>query len=153
MISYSTSTIYDSAGRYLRTIDQGAVYLGDSYNYPSVFTFTSQITNPVTSALYLPTVSNYPQNDMPMFMGSFTGLWVHKIYNDGFLVLAIQTMNQDLYIPVQFDRVESVSFPMIPNQIGDTSVTYPPPIPSPSAIPILALGLAAFSRKRKGNTK
>jgi hypothetical protein len=151
MISYSTSTLYDAAGNYASTTDQGAIYFGTSSNYPSVFTFTSQITNPVTSALYLPTVSNYPQKDMPMFMGSFTGVWVHKIYNDGFLVLAIQTANQDLYIPVQFDTVESVSLLTIPNEIGYVAAAVPP-IPTPSVIPILALGMALFSRKRKKNT-
>jgi hypothetical protein len=84
-------------------------------------------------------------------MGSFDGFWIHKVYNNGNLVMTVQTVNQDMFIPVQHDRVESVSM-----QLPTESIPYDgpvrPPVPAPGVSAMLGLAaLLAIGRKRNKN--
>jgi hypothetical protein len=89
----ATSTIYGQGQSFSRSVDQGSTYLEYSYTNRIGFDSNFEITTPIRPSLYCPTVSNYPQVDKSFFMGSFDGFWVHKIYNDGHLVMTVQGVN------------------------------------------------------------
>lgn len=150
----ATSTIYGQGQSFSRSVDQGSTYLEYSYTNRIGFDSNFEITTPIRPSLYRPTVSNYPQVDKSFFMGSFDGFWVHKIYNDGHLVMTVQGVNQDLFIPTQHDRVESVSMGNMTNEVipcPDCPVR--PPVPAPGvSILICAATICAFTRSRLNKT-
>ena len=147
-MAYAVSTIYGEGQNFSKSVDQGSTYLGVSYAQPLVFNPNFDVTTPIRASLYRPTVSNYPQVDKSFFMGSFDGFWVHKVFNDGHLVMTVQGVNQQMFIPVQHDRVESVSM-----SFGAETIPYDgpvrPPVPSPGVSAMLGLAaLFAWGRKR-----
>ena len=147
-MGYAVSTIYGEGQKFSKSIYQGSTYLGVSYAQPLQFNQNFDVTTPIRESLYRPTVSNYPQVDKSFFMGSFDGFWVHKVFNDGHLVMTVQGVNQQMFIPAQHDRVESVS-------MGFSAETLPyygpvrPPVPSPAVSAMLGIAaLCAWGRKR-----
>jgi hypothetical protein len=81
-------------------------------------------------------------------MGSFDGFWVHKIYREGNLVMTVQTVDQDMFIPMHYDRIESVCM-----EFPTESIPYDgpvrPPVPAPGMGLLVAMAtLVAFSRRR-----
>lgn len=144
-IYYPTSTIYGVGQQYSVSQDQGSTYLGYSYGSPLSFTPRLSITNPVNDSIISPTVANYPIVSKPFFMGSFDGFWIHKIYNNGNLVMTVQSVDQEMFIPVQHDRVESVSMGYTESIPYDGPVR--PPVPAPSVLMAFAIGLAIFNKK------
>lgn len=109
-IVYSVSTTYSSNGqRFASSIDQGSTYLGVPFASPITFDNTLTVTEPRTDALLEPTVANYPTVPNSYFMGSFDGFWIHKLYMGDRLVATVQSVNQDMFLPISHDRVESVS--------------------------------------------
>jgi hypothetical protein len=147
-MGYAISTIYGEGQKFSKSVDQGSTYLGVSYAQPLMFNPNFDVTTPIRASLYRPTVSNYPQVDKSFFMGSFDGFWVHKVFNDGHLVMTVQGVNQQMFIPVQHDRVESVSM-----SFGAETIPYDgpvrPPVPSPGVSAMLGLAaLFAWGRKR-----
>ena len=93
-----------------------------------------------------PTVENYPPQINSYFMGSFDGFWIHKLYVGDTLIGTVQTVNQEFFSPLFHDRVESVSMGAM------ESISYPdypvrPSVPAPSALIVVALGIALFNRK------
>ena len=132
----SVSTIYGQENLFSTSINEGSMYVGVSYTKPLVFDNTLTITDSTNEAIVQPTVSNYPQVPHNFFMGSFSGFWVHKIYRDGNLVMTVQGVNQDMFIPVSYDRVESVCMDVSPTNLNDSAPYAPPaPIPSPTPTP------------------
>ena len=147
-MGYSVSTIYDVGQKFSSSIDQGSMYMGVSYTNPLKFDPTLTIPEPRSEAIVEPTVSNYVAATRPFFMGSFDGFWIHKVYNNGNLVMTVQTVNQDMFIPVQHDRVESVSM-----QLPTESIPYDgpvrPPVPAPGVGVMLGLAaIIAIGRRR-----
>lgn len=146
-MGYAVSTIYDIGQKFSSSIDQGSMYMEVSYTNPIVFDNTLTITEPRSEAIVQPTVSNYVKAARPHFMGSFSGFWIHKIYRDGHLIYTTQGVNQDLYIPVQHDYVESVSMGYMESLPYDGPVR--PPVPAPGVGAMLGLAaLFAVGRKR-----
>jgi hypothetical protein len=136
----SVSLIYGQGNIFSTSINEGSMYVEVSYTKPLTFDNTLTITEPIGEAINHPTVSNYPQIPHNFFMGSFDGFWIHKIYLGGNLVMTVQTVDQDMFIPVQYDRIESVSM-----EFPTESIPYDgpvrPPVPAPGVG--IMLGLAA----------
>jgi hypothetical protein len=149
-MGYSVSKIYDVGQKFASSIDQGSMYMEVSYTNPLKFDPTLTIMEPRSEAIVEPTVSNYVSSLRPYFMGSFDGFWIHKVYNNGNLVMTVQTVDQDMFIPVQHDRVESVSM-----ELPTESIPYDgpvrPPVPAPGVTAMLGLAaIIAIGRRRFG---
>jgi len=150
-IVYSNSVLYSSQGqKFSSTIDQGSTYLGASYENRITFDNTLTITEPRSEALAAPTVANYPMQTNSFFMGSFDGFWIHKLYLNGDLVMTVQGVDQDMYIPVFHDRVESVSMGFAEGgSIPCPDCPVRPPVPAPAAAIVLAFAAIVTLRRRK----
>ena len=148
------STIYGQGQKFSQSTYQGSTYLEATYTNQINFDSNFNITNSIKPSLYGSTVNNYPEVDKPFFMGSFDGFWIHKIYNDGHLVMTIQGVDQDMFIPIQHDRVESVAMETVTNEVipcPDCPVR--PPIPAPgTGILIGVAAVCAFTRSRLNKT-
>jgi hypothetical protein len=153
-MGYAVSTIYGEGQKFYESINQGSMYMEVSYTNPLKFDSNFTITEPIGEAIVHPTVSNYAMPPMPHFMGTFSGFWVHEIYRDGHLVYKTQGVDQDLYIPIQHDQVESVSMGNMTNEVipcPDCPVR--PPIPAPgTGILIGIAAVCAFTRSRLNKT-
>jgi hypothetical protein len=149
-MGYAVSTIYGEGQKFYESINQGSLYMEVSYTNPLMFDPNFTITEPSAEAIVQPTVSNYAAPAHDYFMGNFTGFWVHKIYRDGNLVYTTQGVNQDLFIPIQHDRIESVSMNVAADVIpGPYDGPVRPPVPSPGVSAMLGLAaLFAWGRKR-----
>jgi hypothetical protein len=144
----SVSLIYGQGNLFSTSINEGSMYVEVSYTKPMTFDNTLTITEPIGEAIVQPTVSNYTQVPHNFFMGSFDGFWVHKIYLQGNLVMTVQTVDQDMFIPMHYDRIESVCM-----QFPTESIPYDgpvrPPVPAPGMGLLVAMAtLVAFSRRR-----
>ena len=144
----SVSLIYGQGNIFSTSINEGSMYVEVSYTKPLTFDNTLTITEPIGEAIVQPTVSNYPQVSHNFFMGSFDGFWVHKIYREGNLVMTVQTVDQDMFIPMHYDRIESVCM-----EFPTESIPYDgpvrPPVPAPGMGLLVAMAtLVAFSRRR-----
>lgn len=146
----SVSLIYGQGNLFSTSINEGSMYVEVSYTKPLTFDNTLTITEPIGEAIVQPTVSNYPQVPHNFFMGSFDGFWVHKISRDGHLVYTTQGVDQDLFIPIQHDRIESVSMNVAADVIpGPYEGPVRPPVPSPGVSAMLGLAaLCAWGRQR-----
>jgi len=144
----SVSLIYGQGNLFSTSINEGSMCVEVSYTKPLTFDNTLTITEPIGEAIVQPTVSNYPQIPHNFFMGSFDGFWVHKIYREGNLVMTVQTVDQDMFIPMHYDRIESVCM-----EFPTESIPYDgpvrPPVPAPGMGLLVAMAtLVAFSRRR-----
>jgi hypothetical protein len=144
----SVSLIYGQGNIFSTSINEGSMYVEVSYTKPLTFDNTLTITEPIGEAIVQPTVSNYTQVPHNFFMGSFDGFWVHKIYLQGNLVMTVQTVDQDMFIPMHYDRIESVCM-----EFPTESIPYDgpvrPPVPAPGMGLLVAMAtLVAFSRRR-----
>lgn len=147
-MGYSVSTIYGEGQKFYQSVNQGSTYMEVSYTNPLKFDPNFTITEPRGEAIVQPTVSNYSAPPRSYFMGSFNGFWVHKIYRDGNLVYTTQGVNQDLFIPIYYDRIESVSMSFYAESIPYDGPVRPP-VPSPGVWAVIAIAaLFAFGRKR-----
>ena len=144
----SVSLIYGQGNLFSTSINEGSMYVEVSYTKPLTFDNTLTITEPIGEAIVQPTVSNYPQIPHNFFMGSFDGFWVHKIYREGNLVMTVQGVNQDMFIPVSYDRIESVCMDLVPEELTDDP-QYHPHVPAPGMGLLVAMAtLVAFKRQR-----
>jgi hypothetical protein len=142
----SVSLIYGQGNLFSTSINEGSMYVEVSYTKPLTFDNTLTITEPIGEAIVQPTVSNYPQVPHNFFMGSFDGFWVHKIYREGNLVMTVQGVNKDMFIPVYYDRIESVCMDLVPEELTDDPH---PNVPAPGMGLLVAMAtLVAFSRRR-----
>ena len=142
----SVSLIYGQGNIFSTSINEGSMYVEVSYTKPLTFDNTLTITEPIGEAIVQPTVSNYPQVPHNFFMGSFDGFWVHKIYREGNLVMTVQGVNKDMFIPVYYDRIESVCMDLVPEELTDDPH---PNVPAPGMGLLVAMAtLVAFSRRR-----
>jgi hypothetical protein len=147
-MGYAVSTIYDVGQKFSSSIDQGSMNMEVSYTNLLKFDPTLTIMEPRSEAIVEPTVSNYVAATRPFFMGSFDGFWVHKVYNNGNLVMTVQTVDQDMFIPVQHDRVESVSM-QLPTESIPFDGPVRPPVPAPGVGVMLGLAaIIAIGRRR-----
>ncbi|MFM2117936.1 MAG: hypothetical protein RL316_1126 [Bacteroidota bacterium] len=146
-MAYAVSTIYGEGQKFYESINQGSMYMEVSYTNPLKFDPNFTITTPRDEAFVEPTVSNYAAPAHDYFMGNFTGFWVHKIYRDGHLVYTTQGVNQDLFIPIQYDSIQSVSLNVSESIPYDGPVR--PPVPAPGVGVMLGLAaLCVWGRKR-----
>jgi hypothetical protein len=144
----SVSLIYGQGNIFSTSINEGSMYVEVSYTKPLTFDNTLTITEPIGEAIVQPTVSNYPQVSHNFFMGSFDGFWVHKIYREGNLVMTVQTVDQDMFIPMHYDRIESVCI-KFPTESIPYDGPVRPPVPAPGMGLLVAMAtLVAFSRRR-----
>ena len=144
----SVSLIYGQGNLFSTSINEGSMYVEVSYTKPLTFDNTLTITEPIGEAIAQPTISNYPQVPHNFFMGSFDGFWVHKIYREGNLVMTVQGVNQDMFIPVSYDRIESVCMDLVPEELTDDP-QYHPHVPAPGMGLLVAMAtLVAFKRRR-----
>lgn len=144
----SVSLIYGQGNIFSTSINEGSMYVEVSYTKPLTFDNTLTITEPIGEAIDHPTVSNYPQIPHNFFMGSFDGFWVHKIYREGNLVMTVQTVDQDMFIPMHYDRIESVCI-KFPTESIPYDGPVRPPVPAPGMGLLVAMAtLVAFSRRR-----
>ena len=144
----SVSLIYGQGNLFSTSINEGSMYVEVSYTKPLTFDNTLTITEPIGEAVVQPTVSNYPQVPHNFFMGSFDGFWVHKIYREGNLVMTVQGVNQDMFIPVSYDRIESVCMDLVPEELTDDP-QYHPHVPAPGMGLLVAMAtLVVFKRRR-----
>jgi hypothetical protein len=142
----SVSLIYGQGNLFSSSINEGSMYVEVSYTKPLTFDNTLTITEPIGEAIVQPTVSNYQQIPHNFFMGSFDGFWVHKIYREGNLVMTVQGVNQDMFIPVSYDRIESVCMDLVPEELTDDPH---PNVPAPGIGLLVAMAsVVIFSRRR-----
>lgn len=149
-MGYAVSTIYGEGQKFASSTDQGSMYLEVSYTNRIQFDPTLNITEPIGQALDLPGAINYPSANYDFFMGRFDGFWIHKLYRNGQHIMTVQSVDQDMFIPVQYDSVESVSMLMVPGgSIPCPDCPVRPPIPAPGVGALLAVGaLFAIGRTR-----
>lgn len=142
----SVSTTYSSNGqRFASTIDQGSTYLGVPFAQAITFDNTLTVTEPRSEALLEPTVANYPTAMNSFFMGSFDGFWIHKLYMGDRLVATVQSVDQDMFIPLSHDRVESVSMAFVSSgTIPCPDCPVRPPVPAVGTATLMSLALFVF---------
>ena len=141
----NTSTIYTEGQLFHESQYQGSMYMGVSYTKPLTFDNTLTITNPVYPSIQLPTVTNYDITSSKFFMGSFDGYWIHKIYNGDRLVMTVQALNQELFIPVPYTRIESTTL-----DCRDDDHGHGPHVPEPTGAALIGIAAAlTVFRKRK----
>jgi hypothetical protein len=98
-------------------------------------------------------VSNYAKLPSMMFIGDFDGYWIHRLYLDGNLVMIVQGVDQQLFIPVTYDYVQSVCLSISPDAYSGASLTVDPIVPLPGTSLILGLSALLFKNPRKRNLK
>lgn len=145
----AASTIYNSNGQtFSRSEYQGSTYqevtFADRLRFDAQFT----ITEPLRGSLSGFTMANYPTVNSKYFMGSFNGFWIHKIYNMNHLVMTVQTVNQEMFIPVPYDRVESVCMQVSPETNGGPNAPAPD-VPAPGVLAALGLAVIVLKKPRK----
>jgi hypothetical protein len=131
-----------------RSVYQGSTYLGEHFDSPLTFDAAYTMPTPTTEAINPSTLA---QSTIPnhFFMGHADGYWIYKLYNQGTLVKTVTLRDQDFYIPVVSDRVESVALtvtqgPEIPICEHDNHC------PEPASAILLALsGAVIFGKTRK----
>lgn len=143
-----SSIIYREGNFFTTSLYQNSTYMGVTYTHPLTWDSAYEITEPLHPSLNPPTISNYPVMPSHFFMGSFDGFWVHKIYSGDQLVMTVQGVDQDLFIPVFHDRVESVCMAtQLDGDDIDTTADCPPDVPSSGAMALLVI--AAFGLRRR----
>ena len=148
LATISTSTTFNSNGQFFsRSEYQGALYQESHFANPLKWDNQFTITEPLGEALNNNTVANYPMMPNEYFMGSFDGFWIHKIFSEGRLVMTVQTVDQDMFIPVQHDRVESIA--MSSGFLPATADCKPPDVPAPGVLAVLGIAAVVGIRKRK----
>lgn len=143
----ATSMLYSNGQVFNTKIDQGSTYLGYAYTTQLNYDYAYKMPTPTTEAINPATLaqSTLPTN---FFMGRADGYWIYKLYNEGVLTKTVTLRDQEFYIPLVHDRVESVALtvsqgPEIP--ICDHDNHCPDPA---SAILIAFSGIVAVGRKR-----
>jgi len=148
MIVTNTSTLFDSNGQFFnRSEYQGSLYQEVTFSKALKWDNKFTITEPLNEALYNNTISNYPVGPNKYFMGSFDGFWIHRIYNRGNLVMTVQSVDQEMFIPVAHDRVESIA--MASGFVDPTGDCDPPDVPAPGVLAVLGIAAMFGMRKRK----
>ena len=148
-MGYAVSTIYDEGQKFASSVDRGSMYVEISYTNPLKFDNTLKITEPHSEAISQPTVINYSQISHTFFMGRFDGLWIHKLYRDGNLFMTVQGVDQDMFIPVQYDSVQSMSYNMGFDSPEYEGPVQHPHVPGPSSGLLLAMAMVCLvGRKR-----
>lgn len=147
-MGYSVSTIYGEGQKFYSSVDQGSTYLGVTFAEPLRFDTNYSITEPRSAAINQPTVINYDAPAHDYFVGTFSGFWIHNIHRDGHLIHTVQGVNQDLFIPIQHDYVQSVSMSFSAETIPYDGPVRPP-VPAPSVCSALLLGLAVASLRKR----
>lgn len=141
-----SSTIYREGNFYSTSLYQNATYMGVTYTHPLTWDNAYSITEPVRQAIHEPTVANYPIVPSHFFMGTFDGFWIHKIYNGDTLVMTVQGVDQDIFIPVFHNRVESVSMGSFgPNPGGGVI----PDVPSAGSTVLIILSALFVNMRRR----
>ena len=148
MIVTNTSTLFNSNGQFFsRSEYQGSTYQEVTYTKPLAWDNQFTITEPLGEALNNNTISNYPVTPNKYFMGSFDGFWIHRVYSEGRLVMTIQAVDQDMFIPVAHDRVESIAMNSgFLQAMGDCE---PPDVPAPGVLAVLGIAAIVGIRRRK----
>ena len=142
----SMSTLYMPGQIIDRSVYQGSTYLGEHFDKPLTFDMSYTMPTPTTEAINPPTVpaSIIGYN---LFMGKAEGYWTYKIYNNGNLVKTMQMVDQEFAIPMQHDRVESITIPFggtDPDTCGRGN-----DCPSPAGAALIVIASAfAYGRKR-----
>ena len=140
----ATSTLYSLGQVFDRSIDQGSTYLGYAYTTQLNFDPAYTMPTPTTEAIYPPTVP-HSLNENNFFMGRADGYWIYKLYNNNNIVKIVTLRDQEFYIPVVHDRVESVALPIDPSD----TCGHGHDCPEPATGMLLALSAGAvFARKR-----
>jgi hypothetical protein len=141
----NTSTIYTEGQLFHQSQYQGSMYVEVSYTNPLVFDDALNITNPVYPSVHSPTQTNYNITSSSFFMGSFDGYWIHKIYRDNNLLMTTQTLNQELFIPVPYTKIESTTL-----DCRDDDDGHGPHVPEPTSAVLIGIAAAiTVFRKRK----
>jgi len=146
----NTSTIYSEGQKFTTSHDQGSTYMGVSFCLPLKFDGHLNMTTPTKESIVYPTISNYVNIPTKFFMGSFDGYWIHKLYRDNNLIYTVQGVDQEMFLPISHDYVESISIPSTMESIPCPDCPVRPPVPGPATS--MVIGLAAFAlltRKRK----
>jgi hypothetical protein len=144
-IYYPTSTVFSEGQKISVSQDQGSTYLGFSYADNLYFINSLNITNSINPAVVSPTHANYPVAISSFFMGSFDGFWIHKLYLGDDYIKTIQTVNQEFFAPVFYDRVESVSMGSMQPEI--CSDCGHPHVPEPSIVLICMVFLVLIGKR------
>ena len=148
-MGYAISTIYGEGQKFYESINQGSMYMEVSYTNSLKFDPTLTITEPTGEALHLPTVTNYATPPHNYFMGNFSGFWVHKLYRDDNIVYTTQGVDQELFIPIAYDRIESIAMPTVLSPAGVVESRHDPCVPSPgTGLTIALAAVCAWGRKR-----
>ena len=143
----ASSTIYNSNGQtFSRSEYQGAVYQEVTFAGRLRFDTQFTITTPLRDSLSGFTLANYPTVNNKYFMGSFNGFWIHKIYNMNHLVMTVQTVNQEMFIPVPYDRIESVCLQTATKSNESHPATSN--IPAPGVLAVLGITVTLLKRNR-----
>lgn len=147
----NTSTLFNSNGQFFSTSQyQGSVYQQVTFASPLLWDRQFTVTEPLGPAINGDTISNYPVMPNEYFMGSFDGFWIHRVYCSGRLVATIQTVNQDMFIPLVHDRVESLAMGsgFLDGAPGMASTV----IPAPGAVVVLSVA-AVLAKRRTFNVQ
>jgi hypothetical protein len=155
-MDYGSSTLYftdRNFGYSSTSLYQGSNYVGIDGLNPTRFNYSSEFLNPPSLYFQKYEVSNYAKLPSMMFVGDFDGFWIHRLYLDGNLVMIVQGVDQQLFIPVTYDYVQSVCLSTSPDAYGGTSLTVDPIVPLPGTSLILGLSALLFKNPRKRNLK
>ena len=155
-MDYGSSTLYftdRNFGYSSTSLYQGSNYVGIDGLNPTRFNYSSEFLNPPSLYFQKEEVSNYVKLPSMMFIGDFDGYWIHRLYLDGNLVMIVQGVDQQLFIPVIYDYVQSVCLSISPDAYSGASLTVDPIVPLPGTSLILGLSALLFKNPRKRNLK
>jgi hypothetical protein len=155
-MDYGSSTLYftdRNFGYSSTSLYQGSNYVGIDGLNPTRFNYSSEFLNPPSLYFQKEEVSNYAKLPSMMFIGDFDGYWIHRLYLDGNLVMIVQATNQQLFVPIAYDYVQSVCLSISPDEYSGSSLTVDPVVPSPATVLIVGLSALLFKNPRKRNLK
>jgi len=67
--------------------------------------------------------------------------------------MIVQATNQQLFVPIAYDYVQSVCLSISPDEYSGSSLTVDPVVPSPATALIVGLSALLFKKSRKRNLK
>ena len=148
-MDYGSSTLYftnQNFGYSSTSLYQGSNYVGGMGLSPTRFNFSSEMLNPPSLYYQEGAVTNYGEMPSMMFIGDFDGYWVHRVYLDGNLIMVLKTDNQQLFVPIAYDYIQSVCLSISPDPESVRGVAADPVVPAPAAIALFGLS-AILARK------
>lgn len=119
------TTFFGEGNFFYTTAVQNGVYQNVAFTSPLEWRNAYTAPTPTGASIIAPTNGvNFPHK---MLIGNSEGFWIHRVFLDGHLVGTFTMVDQQFFIPMEYDRIESVCMPFSPPETGTTNADVPAP--------------------------